>query len=56
MVAMTVKDRKPFVSNFVAISMVEEIGTLALYLRQLQLRDRFGGILDLKKYYLAKIK
>jgi hypothetical protein len=26
--------------------MVEELRTLALYLKELQLRDKFGGILD----------
>ena len=28
--------------------MVEELGTLALYLRELQLREKFGGIVDFK--------
>ena len=28
--------------------MVEELRTLALYLRELQLREKFGGIVDCK--------
>ena len=29
--------------------MIEELRTLALYLKELQLREKFGGILDEKK-------
>ena len=46
MVATTGKDRKPFIFDFVAISMAEEIRILPLHLKELQLREKFGGILD----------
>ena len=32
--------------GFVETGMVEELRTLALYLRELQLREKYGGILD----------
>ena len=44
--ALSTKDRKPLFSGFVETGMVEELRTLALYLRELQLREKFGGILD----------
>tara|TARA_S200002703_G_scaffold156866_2_gene163417 strand:+ start:287 stop:613 length:327 start_codon:yes stop_codon:yes gene_type:complete len=44
--ALSAKDRKPLFSGFVETGMVEELRTLALYLKELQLRDKFGGILD----------
>jgi hypothetical protein len=44
--ALSAKDRKPLFSGFVDTGMVEELRTLALYLRELQLREKFGGILD----------
>ena len=34
--------------------MVDELRTLALCLKELQLRERFGGILDLKKTLFDK--
>ena len=42
--ALSGKDRKPVFSGFVETGMVEELRTLALYLR-----EKFGGILDKKK-------
>ena len=48
--ALSAKDRKPLFSGFMGTGMVEELRTLALYLRELQLREKFGGILE-KKYY-----
>ena len=44
--ALSAKDRKPLFSGFVETGMVEELRTLALYLRELQLREKYGGILD----------
>ena len=44
--ALSTKDRKPLFSGFVETGMVEELRTLALYLREVQLREKFGGILD----------
>ena len=47
--ALSTKDRKGVFSGLVLTGMVEGPRTLALYLKELQLRDRFGGILDWKK-------
>ena len=46
MVTIKTKDHKPLFSGFVETGMVEELRTLALYLKELQLRDKFGGISD----------
>ncbi|MDC3205666.1 hypothetical protein OBA42_03655 [Paracoccaceae bacterium] len=46
MKALPAEDRKPLFFGFVEIGMVEELRTLALYLRELQLREKFGGVLD----------
>ena len=55
-VSLAAKDRKPLFSGFVETGMVEELRTLALYIKELQLRDKFGGILDLKKILFEKKK
>ena len=47
--ALSAKDHKQLFPGFVETGMVEELGTLALYLRELQLREKYGGILDWKK-------
>ena len=43
---LSAKDRKPLFSGFVDTGMVEELRTLALNLRELQLREKYVGILD----------
>jgi len=44
--ALSAKDCKPLFSGFVDTGMVKELRTLALYLKELQLREKFGKILD----------
>tara|TARA_B100000575_G_C22858207_1_gene501660 strand:+ start:541 stop:690 length:150 start_codon:yes stop_codon:yes gene_type:complete len=44
--ALSEKNSRPLISGFIETGMVEELRTLALYLRELQLREKYSGILD----------
>ena len=44
--ALSAKDQRPLFSDAVEKGMVEELSTLALYLKKLQLRDKVDGVLE----------
>jgi len=44
--ALSGKASKSLFTGYLDIGMVEELRTLALYLRELQLREKYGGLLD----------